>query len=645
MEIDVREMIQKLNKIFYPYYEIITLLGEGGEAKVYRARHLNLGREVALKLIKRNVMMGDENIKRFQHEARIMANLDHPAIVRIYDAGNKEDFYYIAMEILGDGSQNQGKTLSNLITDAGILPGQTIISVLNTLLDGLREIHGNNVIHRDIKSNNIMFSSRGIPVLMDFGISKSAFQDYITISESMYFTPEFASPEQIDRPKEVDHRTDIYSMGVVAYHMATGRVPFYDTNKIKVAQKVVCEEAEPPESLNPAMSKHLALVIKKCMEKDPAKRYQSVDEMIAALNQSPGFKQKTNSRTAFFSNLDNQKLLMGLVGILAVLIVLFIGFLWMNYKEPSSVDKSITERSNEMIRETLQPIEPTPPATTGRTTTGTNNDLISSPKIETEGFIDADKREQPQTTRQPPEANQQTVLAWRDLRIELTAVRGGVFQMGIRAIGQPDSRPPHMVRVNNFWVSKHEITQHAWQQIMGNNPSGNHNCPECPVENVSWDDAQRFIVKLNQITGHQFRLPTEAEWEYMASERNPNGQGRFDYYLFAGSTNINDVAWHTGNASTPQIVGKKGANKWGIYDLTGNVREWCNDWYDENAYAAYGRESNPQGPPSGRERVIRGGSFKTPARESRIFDRDKASPNYSSNDLGFRIVSSNQFNQ
>jgi formylglycine-generating enzyme len=647
---EITKMIKELNKIFYPYYEIISLLGVGGEAKVFRARHLNLGREVALKLIKKSVLMGDENIKRFQHEARIMANLDHPAIVKIYDAGQKEDFYYIAMEILGDGSQNVGKTLSHLISNTGSLDNQTIVSILNTLLDGLKEIHSSNVIHRDIKSNNIMFNNRGIPVLMDFGISKSASQDYITVSDSMYFTPEYASPEQIDRPKEADHRTDIYSIGVVAYHMATGTVPFYDPNKIKVVNKVLSEEAKEPRSINPALSKNLASFIKKCMEKNPAERYQSVDEMLVALNGDTDFKIKTFKWDSF-TTYNDQKLLIGLVGALTLLILLFIGFLWLRSGEEDTLfDKNIASRTNDKQREVSQFSNPVSQQKERPQTGATSSGSVHKPAVNQQKQEEKHTeitQQQRQTRQEEPAITQQADVLWKDLGIKLAGLVGGVFQMGDnQKIGGSDTKPPHMVRVNDFWVSKHEITQHAWQLVMGYNPSRNTNCPECPVENVSWDDAQRFIAKLNEITGKEFRLPTEAEWEYMASETNPSGSGAFDYYLFAGSTNISDVAWYnTGDADKTQIVGKKRANKWGIYDLTGNVREWCADWYDENAYAAYGRESNPQGPPSGQERVIRGGSFKTPERKSRIFDRDKAPPNSKYNDLGFRIVTSNKFNQ
>ena len=200
---------------------------------------------------------------------------------------------------------------------------------------------------------------------------------------------------------------------------------------------------------------------------------------------------------------------------------------------------------------------------------------------------------------------------------EMIAVKGGTFTMGATSEqgsdAESDEKPTHSVTLSDYYIGKFEVTQELWQAVMGNNPSyykGNN----LPVEQVSWNDVQEFIKKLNQKTGANFRLPTEAEWEYAARGGNKS-QG----YKYSGSNTIGNVAWYTDNSgSKTHQVGTKAPNELGIYDMTGNVWEWCQDWY-----GSYSRDSqtNPKGASSGSSRVYRGGSWyygaKSPA-ECRI---------------------------
>jgi formylglycine-generating enzyme len=163
---------------------------------------------------------------------------------------------------------------------------------------------------------------------------------------------------------------------------------------------------------------------------------------------------------------------------------------------------------------------------------------------------------------------------------------------------------------------------------MGNNPSYFEDCPKCPVESVSWNDVQAFIRKLNDLTGLNYRLPTEAEWEYAAR----GGQD----YKYAGSDNIETVAWYVGNSSSKtHPVGSKAANGYGLYDMSGNVWEWCSDWRGD--YSS-GSITNPRGPLSGSLRVMRGGSWFNSAKYCRVGLRYNNTPSYRRNYLGFRVV-------
>ncbi|MDD4748208.1 MAG: SUMF1/EgtB/PvdO family nonheme iron enzyme, partial [Salinivirgaceae bacterium] len=223
-----------------------------------------------------------------------------------------------------------------------------------------------------------------------------------------------------------------------------------------------------------------------------------------------------------------------------------------------------------------------------------------------------------------------------NLNLEMIAVRGGTFQMGdtFGDVGS-DEKPVHSVTVSDFYMGKYEVTQAQWRAIMGNNPSKFSGCDNCPVEQVSWNDVQEFIKKLNAKTGKKYRLPTEAEWEY-AAKGGVETHGRASH-RYAGSNTLNDVAWNTNNSnSKTHPVGGKKPNELGIYDMSGNVWEWCNDWYDKNYYGS-SPFNNPQGPSSGSYRVFRGGSWYGNASICRVAFRSFSTPDSGSYFIGFRL--------
>ena len=222
-----------------------------------------------------------------------------------------------------------------------------------------------------------------------------------------------------------------------------------------------------------------------------------------------------------------------------------------------------------------------------------------------------------------------------EVNIEMIEVDGGTFQMGSND-GESDEKPIHSVTLISYFIGKYPVTQAQWKAVMGasttlSNPSNNKNCDNCPVENVSWDDVSGFIVGLNRQTGKKYRLPTEAEWEYAA-----RGGNRSQGYTYSGSNTIDNVAWCKDNSSSKtHPVGEKQANELGIYDMSGNVWEWCSDWYD--AYSS-GSQTNPTGPNSGSNRVLRGGSWINNATNCRVVYRNFAAPSHRSFLIGFRLA-------
>ena len=215
---------------------------------------------------------------------------------------------------------------------------------------------------------------------------------------------------------------------------------------------------------------------------------------------------------------------------------------------------------------------------------------------------------------------------------DMVYVEGGTFTMGATSEQGSDvkdnEKPAHSVTLSSYYIGKYEVTQKQWVEIMGSNPSlfkGDN----LPVENVSWYDVQEFLRRLNAKTGKRYRLPTEAEWEYAA-----RGGNRSWGYKYSGSNDIGTVAWYDVNSTHP--VGSKSPNELGIYDMTGNVWEWCSDWADSYSSTA---QTNPQGPATGTFRVLRGGSWYNFARFCRVSYRaSDLSPDYRRNHCGFRLV-------
>lgn len=217
---------------------------------------------------------------------------------------------------------------------------------------------------------------------------------------------------------------------------------------------------------------------------------------------------------------------------------------------------------------------------------------------------------------------------------EMVEVRGGTFRMGATSEQGCDAydweKPVHSVTLSGYYIGKTEVTQALWKAVMGSNPSY-FKGDDLPVECVSWDDCQEFIRKLNSLTGQHFRLPTEAEWEFACRGGN-NSLG----YKYSGSDNIDNVAWYDGNSGDKtHPVATKSANELGIYDMSGNVWEWCCDWYGDYTSGAL---TNPKGPESGSDRVDRGGSWLNYAGNCRSSYRGIDNPTYRINFLGLRLA-------
>jgi serine/threonine-protein kinase len=271
-----------INTLFDGRYRILRKLGSGGMANVYLAEDEELGRRVAIKILNERYATDDLFIERFRREAKSAAGLSHPNIVSIYDRGEAEGTYYIAMEVI------EGRSLKELILTRGALPVDTAIAYAKQLLEALRFAHHHGIIHRDIKPHNVLVSAgpqvkAAAPRLKvtDFGIARHG-ASQMTEAGSIMGTAQYLSPEQA-RGAPVTAASDLYSAGVVLYEMLTGKVPFTGDSAIEIAMKHVNELPKPPSKLRPEIPQELDQVVLRSLAKDPADRYQTADEFIEDL--------------------------------------------------------------------------------------------------------------------------------------------------------------------------------------------------------------------------------------------------------------------------------------------------------------------------------------------------------------------------
>jgi len=257
-------------------YEIIEELGKGGMGKVYRVEDKKIKEEVALKLIKPEIASEKKTIERFSNELKMARKIAHRNVCRMYDLGEEKGTHYITMEYV------RGEDLKRLIKKVGQFSAGKMIFMARQICEGLAEAHRLGVVHRDLKPQNIMIDEDGNARIMDFGIARTVKGKGITGAGVMVGTPEYMSPEQAE-VKEVDQRSDIYSLGVILYEMVTGRVPFEGETALGIAMKHRSEMPPNPSELNSQVPSDLSLVILKCLEKDKENRYQSAGEVRSEL--------------------------------------------------------------------------------------------------------------------------------------------------------------------------------------------------------------------------------------------------------------------------------------------------------------------------------------------------------------------------
>ena len=577
-------------------YTLQRLLGAGGMAEVWLAEN-KIHKRAAVKILNIDLSHNAQIVERFRNEAEIMVKLNHPNIRQVYDYDDLDGRPCIIMEYLEGDDLKAMMKRGHRFTDAELQ------KYWDQLVDALNYTHAQGIVHRDIKPSNIFIDGYGNVKLMDFGIAKNNEGGSGTQTGSTLGTRIYMSPEQVKDPKRVDYRTDHYSLAVTFVHLLTGKAPYDSTttSDFEIQLSIVTK----PLDLSTVQESWQAF-LGPYLEKEPGKRPEL----------RPFEKVKVVS-----------------------------------VPEPAPVvdqDDATVWESN-YPRKAAPISEVTPTLVTSDETPVKKREEVM-PKEEKFSNSEAVQEQESEELISLP-------ITVNGVSFEMVKVIGGSYVMGASKGGffksadsvrnydadaNEDEKPVHNVTLDNFFIAKTQVTQALWRAVMEVGPDCNGEWEaryglgdEYPAYRVSWSDIQDFLEKLNQLTDKQFRLPTEAEWEYAA-----RGGKKGDGNKYSGGYDLSTVAWFTGNSDGhTHPVGQKAPNPLGLYDMSGNVWEWCNDWY-----GTYGRilQINPQGPFSGSSRVLRGGSWRDNANYCRVSSRSWFSPNGKYNGYGFRIVCDEQ---
>ncbi|MDR1895237.1 MAG: SUMF1/EgtB/PvdO family nonheme iron enzyme [Prevotellaceae bacterium] len=625
--------------IFDERYRLIRLLGKGGFSEVWLAEDSITDIKVALKVYAPGAGLDDDGIQLFRHEFSLVFDLNHSNLLRPSHFAICNRMPYLIMPFCPRGSAAQS---------VGKISEEEAWKFLHDVAAGLAYLHGRNpdpVIHQDIKPANVLIDENSVYLITDFGIStkaRSTLRRSVGQSQtSGGKTPAYAAPERAGKNNTPIKASDIWALGATVFELLTGDVPFGELGGL--FQK---GGAEIPD-IQGEWSSDLKEIVERCLQQNTWDR-PTAEQIVKWTEQRRSGEQirweekrqekekktgrKNGRATQHFEGEktekdDNQNnantrskkrtalLLCSVLFVLAVTGALV--WFYVDTKQqadaPIPVDTTLLSAlEDELVKEKAQ-----------------LDDRISEAER-----AEGEKVEKVDTERIVKEKTE----AKKSINIEMVYVQGGTFTMGCTAeqgnYCLDREKPVHQVTLSSFYIGKYEITQAQWKSVMGNNPSY-FKSDNLPVEQVSWDEVQEFIRKLNAQTGENYRLPTEAEWEYAA-----RGGAKSNGYKYSGSNNVYEVAWcydNSGNKTHP--VGTKQANELGIYDMSGNVYEWCGDWY--GAYSSEA-QTNPRGSSSGSYRVNRGGSWNSGAQIVRVPLRNGSTSGYRDFYLGFRLARSSK---
>ena len=581
-------------------YEILRLLGEGNMGQVVLASHKQMKRKVALKFISPELLASSAARTRFQREIEATAKLQHPNLVIAHDAGEVDGQHFLVMEYV------QGVDLRSKVKQSGPLDIATAMQCTADAARGLHHAHEKGIVHRDVKPGNIMLGSDNAAKVTDLGLARFSDADPNTVEISqtglVIGTSAFMSPEQCAGSRELDFRTDIYSLGCTLFYLLTGRNVYPADSTLQMLRAHAEAPIPSVRELRPECPVTLENLLSSMLSKRPQDRPDSMEFVAAKLDDLLKHLESSPTQVPPVRLKNRFQIFPLLAGMLTVVMVICM----------------LVAFSGKLIEVTQNSL-------------GLGQSGPSAVEIEM-------------------------------LKIPAGRFMMGVSDGDENA--DSNEGPQHQVQLtNDFLLSKFEVTSAQFNEVMSvskipngielvdqtERPSG-----AIPISGITWFEAIRFCNQLSILQGLQpyyeihgpdetvsiqrgsdgFRLPTEAEWEYAcrAGTQTP-------WYFGDSADNISDFAWHSDNSNgQTQAVGQKEPNPFGLHDMLGNVPEWCWDRFDEEYYLK-SEAVNPPGSTEGDQRVFRGGGVSNRPAQLRSSSRNPLGMQYGvSNGVGLRIA-------
>jgi formylglycine-generating enzyme required for sulfatase activity/tRNA A-37 threonylcarbamoyl transferase component Bud32 len=623
-------------------YTLVSKLGQGAFGIVWLAQKQSAiaTTQFALKLPRDQ----DIDVEAFRQEATIWLQASgHPNVLPLIDADIYDGQVVIVSEYVNDGSlagwlKQHGGKASSIATACEIIEG---------VLAGLAHLHERRIIHRDLKPENILLQ-RDNPRVADFGISRLL--RTTSQSTNVSGTLAYMAPEAFDGKR--NERTDIWAVGVIFYQLLGGSLPYEQQDMVSFIGAIMRQDPAPlPESVPEVLRQ----VVMKALQREPSQRYQSAIEMRQELREAERmlWLQEREAREApptLTPTLVNEPP--------ATLVLPELQETIMPHTPATEVEHE-KENPARIVTPTIAAPPPTPPEPVSLETIKAPPPEPFTPKeTQTEKAALPTRRKlwivaasvvviaalalalattlwivarkyAGQKTSGASQSQPGASAAKNGVGMEMVLVPAGRFKMG-STNGQESEKPVHDVTISQpFYMGKYEVTQAQWKAVMGSNPS-NSKGDNLPVEHVSWDDVIAFIVRLNaQKDGYSYRLPSEAEWEYACRAGTTRE--------YAGD--LDSMAWYDKNSDNKtRDVGTKLPNAFGLFDMHGNVWEWCQDWYHDSYNGAPADGSAWQSGGEQKDRVLRGGSWNVDASVLRSAARVRNTPDVRFNNLGFRVV-------
>ncbi len=628
-------------------YIVLNELGQGGMGVVYRCLDTVGNVEVAVKVLPPEVSHSTAEMEEVRENFALVERLAHTNIVhyKTLEMDKATGDYYLVMEYVEGDSLKQWM---RRMRRERKLTLETTLPILRQVAEALDDAHKQDIIHRDVKPDNVKIKMDGTVKVLDFGLAAQIQTSQAHVSKEMVAragTNLYKSPEQWRASTRQGPAADQYALAVVAYEMLSGHVPFESNDMALLKAAVLNEMPEPVEGL----PKYANAALMTGLAKEASGRYATCVDFVRALG---GEKVKPKGVEAVGRKEDN-RIWIGITIVIAIILAAVCGGIVFHAIHNKKVQKTTEQKKVAEVEQTQKKTEQERLAIEVK---------LVRQKAEYETAVASDSR--PEQLEKPEPVDDKLVRS-----IQESIRRGGEKDMEAPGRHLAEKKKPSfngivmlpsgvklkLVRIepdcftnteinrkitlmSEYWLGVTEVTQGQWKAVGTARGNDNHfHGDDLPVESVSWDEAKAFCDDLNRRCkdqlpeGYHFDLPTEAQWEFAA-----RGGYMSRGYEYSGGNNLDDVGWHQDNSEgQAHPVAQKRENELGLYDMNGNVWEWCRDWYDPNW------SHDPEtlaGMEIGSRRVNRGGSWFNSAKLCRLSYRDCNDPLRRDSGLGFRVA-------